>query len=424
MLADKIHFDVIIIGGGPAGCTTAMKLAPAGLKIALVDKTTLPKAKVCGDALSGTVMKVLKGFPDNAFNEFMQIPGILPSWGIRFVAPNLETLDVPFVKDRNEQTPIPGVTCKRLDFERFMIRKISKYSNITLFPECNIKEIALSPSRELVTVSGDQVHLTAKVLVGADGLNSIVGRKLAGNKLNLRQFCLGVRGYYQGVTELRPENFIELHFIRDLLPNYLWVFPMQGGIANVGLGLMHHHIRKSHISPARKLEDILLSHPTLKDRFSHATLLGELESHGLLMGPDNKRISGTRFLLAGDAASLVDPFTGEGIGNAMVSGEIAAKIIQKAFGKNDFSETYFKEYDREIRKKFEKELKISKTLRKLASYPGLFNFVVKKADTSEKVRDLLCTMYTDLEVRKKLMNPLFYLTMLMEPLKRSSSYKP
>ena len=416
MSTGENHFDVIIVGGGPAGCTTALKLAHTGLKIALLDKTTLPKDKVCGDALSGTVMGVLKRLPDNAFGEFMHLPGILPSWGIRFVAPNHQKLDIPFIHDRDELTPISGVTCKRSDFDSFLIRQLQKHSNITLFPESHVKEVGLSPSQEMVVVSCDHENFTSKVIVGADGANSIVGRKLAGNKPDIRKICLGVRGYYQSVKDLHPDNFIELHFIRDLLPNYLWIFPMQGGIANVGLGLMPHQVKKNGISPHMKLEDIILSHPKLKARFSNAILLGKLETHGLPMGPDKKRISGARFLLTGDAASLIDPFTGEGIGNAMMSGEIAANFIQSAFRKTDFSDAFFYKFDCEINRLIGSELRISKRLRKLVSYPRLFNFVVRKVNSREDLKNLFSSMYSDPKVRKKLMNPLFYLTMVMDPL--------
>jgi menaquinone-9 beta-reductase len=424
MTAYENHFDVIIVGAGPAGCTTAIRLAQSGLKIALIDKSKLPQEKVCGDALSGTVIKILQGFPGNAINEFLMIDGMLPSWGIRFVAPSQEKLDIPFVQNRNELTPAPGFVYRRYDFESFLVRQLQKNLNITLIPESKVTEIEYSLSQDRIVVSAGQTIFTSKVIVGADGVNSIVGRKLAGNKLNLSQFCLGARGYYQGVTELHPDNFIELHFIEELLPSYLWIFPMHGGIANVGLGMMHKWIRRTHNSPDKKLEEIIHSHPVLKERFANATLLGKVETHGLPLGPDKKRISGTRFLLTGDAASLIDPFTGEGIGNAMISGKIAAKFIHMAFEKNDFSEDCFRGYKDEINTKIGNELKTSATIRKLVSFPGLFNFVVKEANKRETLRTLFSSMYTNPEARKNLLNPLFYLRMVTDPLYTSSSYKP
>ena len=424
MPADVKHFDVIIIGAGPAGCTAALKLAPSGLKIALVDKDPLPKEKVCGDALSGTVMDVLRRLPEDAYNSFLQIPGILPSWGIRFVAPGSGILDVPFVWKKNDLTPVPGVTCKRLEFDRFLLSRIDKYPNVSVLSGTHTRNVELSSSGDLIIVSGDNFHFDGKVVIGADGLNSFVARQLAGHKPDSRNLCLGVRGYYKGVSRFHPDNFIELHFIRELLPNYLWIFPMQEGIANVGLGLMPAQVKDNHSSPAAKLEEILSSHPGLRDRFAHAQPIGKLETHGLPVGYDNRKISGTRFLLTGDAASLVDPFTGEGIGNAMLSGEIAAKHISSAFEQNDFSGDHFSGYDREVSRKIGQEIRLSKKIRKFAAYPGLFNFVVKKSNSSNKLKDLLCMMYSDAAMRKKLTDPWFYLMMVIDPLKTSSSYKP
>ena len=354
MPGDPNHFDVIIVGGGPAGCTAGIHLAGTGLRIALLDKAILPNEKICGDALSGTVMNVLRKFPDQVYTDFLEIPGLLPSWGIRFVAPSQEILDVPFVQERTNETPVPGFTCRRADFDGFLIRQLEKYHNISLFPGTQINDVRVSSGNQVI-VSGKQFRFTSSVVVGADGVNSLTGKMLAGNKPDHKRLCLGVRGYYEGVTDLHPENFIELHFIRDLLPNYLWIFPMQGGMANVGLGMMPGQVMKSHISPARKLEELILCYPNLLARFSKARLIGKLETHTLPMGHDNNRISGTRFLLAGDAASLVDPFTGEGIGNAMISGEIAATFIRKAFSQNDFSEDFFRGYEEAIRNKIGKE---------------------------------------------------------------------
>lgn len=420
MSSSLTHFDVIIVGAGPAGCTTALKLASTGLTIAILEKSTLSKEKVCGDALSGTVLNVLKRMSKETLAEFLKIEGILPSWGIRFVAPGKEILDVPFVPERTSETAIPGVTCKRLDFEKFLIGKMKMYPNIVLFPETSVKEAKLSSSHELVEVSGDQFRFTSKVVVGADGLNSCIGKQFKAGNFKPAKICLGARGYYKSVTGLHPENYIELHFLKELLPNYLWIFPMHGGIANVGLGMMPGQIRNSHLSPEKMLDKILSSDPVLKNRFSKAALCGRVETHGLPMGSGKNTLSGSRFLLTGDAASLVDPFTGEGIGNAMMSGEIAARFIQQAFQKNDFSGSFFKEYDIEIRNKMEKEFKTGRMISKLACYPWLFNFVVRKVNKNDSLKSLFCTMYTDLESRQKLTNPRFYLRMVTEPLKTSS----
>ena len=142
-------------------------------------------------------------------------------------------------------------------------------------------------------------------------------------------------------------------------------------------------------------------------------MAGKIESHGLPLGPDSKAISGKGFLLAGDAASLVDPFSGEGVGNAMVSGEIAANIIKTAFTANDISAGFLSKYDNLIRKRMWRELKTSKTIQKLCSYPALFNFVVNKANRNTEFREMFTKMYTSQDVRDKLKSPGFYFRMLL-----------
>jgi menaquinone-9 beta-reductase len=252
-------------------------------------------------------------------------------------------------------------------------------------------------------------------------MNSLVGKQLSGSRPDPSNICIGTRGYYKGVTGFHPEHYIELHFLKELLPNYLWIFPMKEGIANVGLGMMPDQIKRSGMSVSENLSRILSTQPQLKERFENAVLTGDHQTHGLPMESMKKPLSGKGFLLTGDAASLVDPFTGEGIGNAMVSGEIASEIIADAFRKNDFSEKFLGQYDYIIDKKIRKELQLSRQIRKFATNAGLFNFVVKQVNKREKLRNLFCAMYTDLEMRKKLTSPAFYLKMVTDPLKTSSS---
>ena len=103
-----------------------------------------------------------------------------------------------------------------------------------------------------------------------------------------------------------------------------------------------------------------------------------------------RKISGERFLLAGDAASLVDPFTGEGVGNAIRSGRVAAEHVLKCFENGDFSENFNLEYDKEIYHRMWNELKLSRSMQKLFKHPRLINYAVSKASRNDNFKEAYC----------------------------------
>ena len=109
---------------------------------------------------------------------------------------------------------------------------------------------------------------------------------------------------------------------------------------------------------------------------------------------------------------MVDPFTGEGIGNAMESGRIAAKIAAKAKEKNNFTKEYLRCYDEELWKYLGGELSVSARLLKLARSKFLLNFVIDRAARNEKVRNIMSGMLADEIPKTELSNPLFYLKIL------------
>ena len=405
------NFDLVIIGAGPSGCTASLFLADSGLKVALVDKATLPAEKTCGDALSGTVLRILKKIPGNCFDEFRSLEPKNPSWGIRFVAPGSEILDVPFIHERKPDDPPPGYLCKRKLFDGFLQKKVMESKFVSLIDNFQVKLI--SRENGMFTIKGEKNDLKCRMIIGADGTPSFTGNILAGHSVNYKQYCLGVRTYFTGIDGFHPEQFIELHFLEELLPGYLWIFPMTDGIANVGLAMSYEKTKASSMSLSEILMKIISTHSSISPRFSNAKMIGKIEAHGLPMGPDPKAISGDGFLLAGDAASLVDPFTGEGIGNAMVSGELAASIVREAFVKNDFSARFLKEYDNMIYKKLGRELKTSHRLQELCTHPSLFNLVVKKANKNKALKEMFSGMYTNQDLRDELKNPVFYLKLMM-----------
>jgi geranylgeranyl reductase family protein len=405
------NFDLVIIGAGPSGCTASLFLADSGLKIALIDKAVLPAEKTCGDALSGTVLRILKKIPGNCFDEFLSLEPKNPSWGIRFVAPGSEILDVPFIKGRKTDTSPPGYLCKRKLFDGFLQKKVRESKSVSLIDNFQVKQI--SRENEVFTVNGEKEVLRCRMIIGADGTPSFAGNSLAGHSINYKQYSVGVRSYFTGITGFHPEQFIELHFLEELLPGYLWIFPMADGTANVGLAMLYEKTKASSMSLSRILMKIINTHTSISPRFSGAKMIGKIEAHGLPLGPDPKPVSGDGFLLAGDAASLVDPFSGEGIGNAMVSGELAASMVRDAFAQNNFSARFLKEYDERIYKKLGRELKTSHRLHELCTHPALFNLVVKKANKNKALKDMFSGMYTNQDLRDELKNPMFYLKLMV-----------
>jgi flavin-dependent dehydrogenase len=113
----------------------------------------------------------------------------------------------------------------------------------------------------------------------------------------------------------------------------------------VGLGMLSSEVSKRKVDLKKALHDIIESKPELQVRFKDATPLEKSQGFGLPIGSKKRALSGDRFLLLGDAASLIDPFTGEGIGNALRSGRIAAGHIVKSFDNLNFSASFHKGYD-------------------------------------------------------------------------------
>jgi len=176
---------------------------------------------------------------------------------------------------------------------------------------------------------------------------------------------------------------------------------------------MHSSIlQHKKINLRKLLLEIIDTDTEIKSRFSEASPDGNIDGYGLPLGSKKRKLYGNRYLLIGDAASLIDPLTGEGIGNAMYSGFYAANVAENAVKNNDFSEQFLQQYNKDIDRVLGPELKMSTTLQKLATRPWLFNLLMNKTAKSAELRNLLTAMFAEIDVRKKLANPLFYLKML------------
>jgi geranylgeranyl reductase family protein len=416
MAVHKIDTKVIIIGAGPAGAGTSIYLTQAGIPHVIIEKETFPRDKVCGDACSGKTAFVLrKANPQWLQEIFAAEDKFMPSYGIVFVAPNGKSLDIPYNPNRVPGEQAPGFTTPRMVFDNFLFGKLPS-PHATIFQQSSIKGIERlnGTVRVTFTKGTDTYEVTAPLIVGADGDKSMVRKNFLNDNTSAKAYAVGLRAYYTGVTGLHPENFIELHFLPEMLPGYLWIFPMPNGIVNVGVGILSERIRAKKINLREQMLHAIKTNPNISHRFANATLLDKIQGWGLPMGMEQLPISGDNFLLTGDAASLIDPFSGEGIGNALYSGMLAAYAIDKAIQENQFDKAFLKEhYDNVLYKRIGDELKISATLQRLCRYPWLFNFVVNKANKSPSLSKTISCMFTDLDLRDQLRKPSFYAKILL-----------
>ena len=402
-------YDAVIAGAGPGGSAAATTMARAGLRVLLLDKSTFPRDKVCGDALSGKTVDVLRRLD---VLDALQAQPQVPSYGVLFSGPYGDAVHVPFSRTPDPANP-PGYVCDRTTFDALLFDTAVR-SRADVWTGATVTGLIHEKDRVAgVTVQrgGHTEEVRARVTVGADGAYSAVGRALGLEQLDERYYSAGLRVYYEGVTGFGEGNPIELHFVDEALPGYFWIFPMANGRANVGLGILSREVKKRGL----KLKEVLarcIAHPRFRDRFAHARPLGPVKGWGLPLGSRPRPMAGGGYVLVGDAASLIDPFTGEGIGNALVSGELSARWAVKAAETGDASAALLQGYAAEVMRYMGSELQLSYALQRLSAWRWLLNTVIRKASRVPEVADVLSSMFDDEAQRRRLLSPGFYLRLL------------
>ena len=406
---------ICILGAGPGGATAALHLANAGHRCLLLDRAAFPRDKVCGDALSGKVINELRRIGEALPERLAAAPIQVPSWGIDFYAPNGRRLAVPFKPHYHAaHDRAAGHISKRLHFDNFLVEEVRQRPEIDFRENTDVARHEQLPDGRWRLFGADNEEIvTADLLLVANGAQSNFARVVGGHELEPAHHCAGLRAYYRGVTGLHPDNFIELHFIKEFLPGYLWVFPLPNGEANVGVGMLTEAVSKKKVKLRERLDEILRTHPALKDRFATAERLGPVRGFGLPLGSKRRPLSGPGYLLLGDAGSLIDPFSGEGISHAMVSGRHAADWAARAVAAQNTTPEFLKGYDGAVYNRLWQELRLSRAMQRLLDYPWLFNFIANRAANNPTLAETISNMFLDLNLRERLRKPSFYLKLLM-----------
>jgi len=402
--------EVCIVGAGPAGIISALFLAKKGIPCTLVDKAKFPRDKICGDGISGWVLTVLYELDNDLLQRLSDQPFLSHSYGIRLSGPNNKQLDFPFL-DENEfgEGIPPGFICKRKDFDNFMIEEVKKHPEIELLEETSIDNFESLKDGVILSSDSGGFQIKSKLVIFANGAGSKFSKAPGGIEKDKKWTMTGIKTYYKGISGFHEKKYVELHFIKGLLPGYFWIFPLPNGEANVGVGLDQERITKKKIKLKEVMMNAIEHNSHLKERFKNAEQITPVQAYGLPLWDKKRSISGKRFMLAGDAASLIDPVTGEGIGHAAISGMYAAWQAIRSLEKKDFSADFMKQYDSDIFTRIGKELAISRKIPRFIQNEWLFNMVMYRASKSKILKEKLTLAMNDLEVRKELKSPWLYL---------------
>ena len=397
-------YDIVIVGGGPAGATAALYANRLGLSALIVDKSIWPRDKICGDALSGKVVDILKDL--DLTDEVKKLKGATIR-RITFGSPANKIFDINLSKSLNNDHIREGYVIPREIFDYFLFKKAQ---NVVEVKEgFSVKNLLIEDETVVgiqgTDISGNVENILASIVIGADGYNSIVAQKLNLYKMEMEHTALGIRCYYDGVGGLTDQ--IELHFLKEINPGYFWLFPAGEGKANIGLGLSKKNIKEQKKNLIDLL-DVVIHLEYFKDRFAGAKPIEKPKGWNLPMGSTHRKNHGNGFMLLGDAAGLIDPFTGEGIGNAMVSAKHAIITAKHAIRENDLSEKSLSEYDKNMWEEIGPELRVSTNLQKLARSKFLLNFVINRASRNDEIKDIIGGMLANEVARGDLANPAFY----------------
>ena len=364
-------YEIVVVGAGPAGSATAALFAEQGRRVLLVDKAHFPRHKACAEYVSPGGVAILERLGALARIESAGKRRWLRGMAITAPSGQAHLVECHAADGR----PRRGLSVARLVLDHSLL-EVAAAGGTAVRQGFVVREVLEAAGRVCGVVGDDGEQIRADLVVGADGLHSVVARQLHLSRRTLWPRRLGLIAHYGGVDW--PEDFGHMLVGR---PGYLGAAPLDhDGLVTVGLVRPMPTARLG--SPAAALEAGLATFPSLAGRLKDAHLVGPVVGTGPL-ARRVRRVTGPGFALVGDAAGFFDPFTGEGIYRALRGAELLASAPER--------------YARARAMAFGAKERLVMLLQVLVQVPRLTDFAVSRMRSRAAVAGELANMVGDLQ---------------------------
>ena len=312
-LREHLTADVVIVGLGPAGSAAAIELRRAGRSVIAIDKAVFPRDKCCGDGLTTLGLRELEhlGLERNTIPDWFEVGGA----AIR--SPSGHEVFVPLPTTGSYAAVAP-----RLQLDDALVR-LARDAGADIRDGHGFER--LDDHDDHVTVIADGLTIDARYVIAADGMWSPVRKSIGANEGGYLGEWHGFRQYARNVTGPASQQ-LYVWFEPDLVPGYAWSFPLPGGRVNIGFGVLRDGNRR--IQDMKQLWAELLTRPHIIDALGDAFEVEDRHTAWPIPARvDEATLTAGRVLFTGDAAMATDVMTGEGIGQALLTGRLAAEAI-------------------------------------------------------------------------------------------------
>ncbi|MEO7218502.1 MAG: NAD(P)/FAD-dependent oxidoreductase [Gemmatimonadaceae bacterium] len=402
--------QVIVVGAGPAGSSTAWHLAKLGADVVLLDRGAFPRDKVCAEYLSPQASRILASM---GAMEAIDASGPAHLTGMRVRAPNGCELTGNFVAQHGFSAfRDRGIALRRSILDAILVER-AQLAGARLVEQARVTDVVRSASGAVCGVSvmdrdGARREMVAPLVIGADGLRSVVGRRLGLTRVSRIPHRMAFVAHYQNVVGITDIG--EMHVERD---GYVGIADVGGGITNVALVIPARAARHAGRDANAMLEEWIAGHPHLAERFSGANRVEPVRATGPF-GSSTRRAWARGAALVGDAAEFFDPFTGEGVYSALRGGEMLAPFAaEAAFANRGDSWRALAEYETVRRAEFRGKWLVERLISGTVAVPALINHAARALSRRTEMADLLVGVVGDFVPASQVLRASYFARLLL-----------